>query len=457
MATASNFHLTGDEKPAPGVKSLSVESAKKASELLNINHKLWDIYIDDLGRHNHITHHVFTLYAMGATPDELQAAYDAQMPGQRHAFPPCEKTIKALHTPEGFKKYLGDYTQFTNYVMFFRGEVEKKGSQKVIAEYLFADDDRANDMMARLFTGFAHSIIHFGYGLQFDQPAMIVEALAQTAVHEGWALDLFLESEKAGHARKRANEKGDSLLELIHDTRKAVIENPLIASYRYQDNTVKYGIAQMGADVMAEVGSKWIVRPEDLKSRTAQMMDACVYYNVAAQRPPYAKKVDFYLMHSTTLAVHFETFMSHPFLTEKDRIRLLEWKGRWDLANYASRGAPELLEDEVFKHEPRIPGGWDGLIHRANRYIHYQDGGHVSKMIRAIVNGWDLCKQEDRTDFALKTEDNWLKAAHLFMDFAETAAERDDEMLFMRGAGFEEGWKIHPLREGAQNGHNSKI
>lgn len=33
------------------------------------------------------------------------------------------------------------------------------------------------------FTGFLHPIIHLGFGVEFQQPAIIAEALAQAAVH----------------------------------------------------------------------------------------------------------------------------------------------------------------------------------------------------------------------------------------------------------------------------------
>lgn len=100
MATATFFALTGKETLATSIKPLRLDSAKKASDILNENHHKYDIYINNLGHHvrntpfifsltlfkslaetstqNHILHHVPTLYALGASPDEIQRAYDAQ-------------------------------------------------------------------------------------------------------------------------------------------------------------------------------------------------------------------------------------------------------------------------------------------------------------------------------------------------------------------------------------------
>ena len=34
--------------------------------------------------------------------------------------------------------------------------------------------------------GFLHPIIHLGFGVEFKQPAIIAEALAEAAVHDNW-------------------------------------------------------------------------------------------------------------------------------------------------------------------------------------------------------------------------------------------------------------------------------
>lgn len=41
-------------------------------------------------------------------------------------------------------------------------------------------------MLVRLHAGFLHPMIHLGFGVEFQQPAIIAEALAQAAVHDNW-------------------------------------------------------------------------------------------------------------------------------------------------------------------------------------------------------------------------------------------------------------------------------
>lgn len=51
MATASNICLTGNEKLSFAITPLRLDSASKASELLNVNHVKWDTYLNDQGHH----------------------------------------------------------------------------------------------------------------------------------------------------------------------------------------------------------------------------------------------------------------------------------------------------------------------------------------------------------------------------------------------------------------------
>lgn len=42
---------------------------------------------------------------------------------------------------------------FHDYVAFFEAEMDKKGSQAVINEYLFSRDQRSDDLLVRMFAG----------------------------------------------------------------------------------------------------------------------------------------------------------------------------------------------------------------------------------------------------------------------------------------------------------------
>lgn len=121
----------------------------------------------------------------------------------------------------------------------------------------------------------------------------------------------------------------------------------------------------------------------------------------------------------------------------------MEWKGRWDLANYASWGAAPLHANELYSYVPKKPvHGWQDIIDRVDAFVHLEDIGHTAKAIRGIANGWKACEKVDRTRFGLRDEETWLKAAALCMDSFESEAP-----LWVRGAGFDQAWATVPLRK----------
>ena len=83
-----------------------------------------------------------------------------------------------------------------------------------------------------------------------------------------------------------------------------------------------------------------------------------------------------------------------------------------DLLLYVSRGAPNLLLDEVTAH--RASEGWNTLFAHSNR--HPEDDGHLSKVMRAIAHGEIICRpfeaQARERGLAI-TGDMWLKVGNM--------------------------------------------
>jgi len=58
-----------------------------------------------------------------------------------------------MRTPELFKKYLGKGKYYPEFLIFFQNEMSQKGWENVLSEFLFSGDERAEDLLARLFAG----------------------------------------------------------------------------------------------------------------------------------------------------------------------------------------------------------------------------------------------------------------------------------------------------------------
>ena len=82
---------------------------------------------------------------------------------------------------------------YSDYLKVSTLEIQSKGCLKVVSQYVFADDERANILFTRLFAEYYHPFIHLCFGLEFEQPAIVAEALAQTAIHPTFLDNFFIE------------------------------------------------------------------------------------------------------------------------------------------------------------------------------------------------------------------------------------------------------------------------
>ncbi|KAL0069224.1 hypothetical protein AAF712_003587 [Marasmius tenuissimus] len=165
----------------------SPQSTEKLRELLRINHENWHTFYDEMGRHNHISHHLLALWSMGADAEILQKGYDLHVQLQKPKGDPKEAITK-----ENFVDHLADRSYYKAYVDFFTKVVSEKGGVAALEEYLFSDEMNLQDfnenrevpeMLDHFHSGILHPLIHVGGGVEFGLPGMIVEGLAETAVN----------------------------------------------------------------------------------------------------------------------------------------------------------------------------------------------------------------------------------------------------------------------------------
>lgn len=74
--------------------------------------------------------------------------------------------------------------------------------------------------------------------------------------------------------------------------------------------------------------------------------------------------------HHVNAAPIYLTINSQPWISNETKARLLEWKIRMDLVEYASRGAPPLLPiSEIAAYQPRKPQSAPGTDPVAGKYF----------------------------------------------------------------------------------------
>jgi hypothetical protein len=149
-------------------------------------------------------------------------------------------------------------------------------------------------------------------------------------------------------------------------------------------------------------------------------------------------------MHCINSSIFFSSFLEQLWLSPANKVRLLEWKARTDLALYASRGCPKLLLDEITTYKPKhgVDAPWEDVFGRVRAL---PDDGHASKFVRALAHGEKVCKPwEGEEGFPIKG-DMWRLLGHMVIDSVEGTGTH-----WVRNTGFEDAWKDVPLREEAR-------
>ncbi|KAI9847964.1 MAG: hypothetical protein M1837_001481 [Sclerophora amabilis] len=430
MATSSKVVLTPSIRSEYAVPNLTKESAERASQLLQENHERHDLIFRDSGVHNHIVHHILTSFALGADPNTLQKHYDNNASYQRAPPAVDDQVVQDFQNPAKFLESLSTKSYCRNYLVFFEKELEEKGYEKVLKEYVFKGDERANVMFARLYSGFLHPMIHLGFGVEFGQPTIIAEALALACIHPAWQDPFLFAAEETATRDQYPSECLVRILDNIRADKKLST-----AAHWDDDNKIRDGIILRAKQEMVQYASQWRVDPEKLEEATAEMINAAIYFTAGAQRPPKQVKFDFYYMHSVNCSIFFSSFLKQPWISTANKVKLLEWKGRLDLCLYASRRSPTLLLDEITNYVPKHPqaSDWDAIIERAKVF---GDDGHACKFVRALAHAEQVCAPWEHSEkFRIKGK-MWLQLGNMAIDSVEDTGD-----TWVRSAGFDEAWE----------------
>ena len=153
MATASHIELDPASAGVYHAPDITAQAGKVGSQLLQENHDNYHMYFNPSGFHNHIAHHLLTLYALGATPEELQQAFDYNKTYQKPHFPVKDRIVEDMTDRAKFQQFLGKERYFHDYETFFKKEMDAKGWENVLNEHLFSRDDHADKLLTRMYAG----------------------------------------------------------------------------------------------------------------------------------------------------------------------------------------------------------------------------------------------------------------------------------------------------------------
>jgi hypothetical protein len=90
---------------------------------------------------------------LGASPQDIQAAYDRGHSYQRPSYPVENDVVHSIVEKGNFKDYLGKEEHYSSFLAYFQQEIDAKGVPSVLQEHLFTEDEHADDMLTRMFAG----------------------------------------------------------------------------------------------------------------------------------------------------------------------------------------------------------------------------------------------------------------------------------------------------------------
>ncbi|KAI1456592.1 hypothetical protein F4805DRAFT_431801 [Annulohypoxylon moriforme] len=427
--TSTSVQLSPSGTPGyTHAKALTEESAKRTSSLLTLNHSLYHT-VWKASFHNHIVHHLLALWALGASPDEIQHMWDFNQPYQApieryHEDGSANLKFKDLEDPTVFDQCLGNGDYYADFLRFFEGKIAEQGMQGVIKEYVLKGDERANDIFCRMYTDLVHPMIHLGCAIEFQQPSLAAEALAGACVHDNWPKVFLLPTEEG--VQLKTSVPSRSLLEILESLRG---DPDIVSGVKSSDpfNKIPDGfLKRVSGRQLVPYLSQFRVEPtpDDLQRKMAEMMFTGAYIMGAAQRPGKREAIDFVLLHSVTLSVFYPAIMAQIWLSNHDKARLIEAKARVDAVMYAGCGCPALFPERITGYVPQhVEDGWPELFQRS---IVYRDEGHAAKLIRALFSVEELT--EGVPNFPIAKKDI-IKIAHMAMDSIENVFETKDHKM----------------------------
>ncbi|KAK1492142.1 hypothetical protein CCUS01_14103 [Colletotrichum cuscutae] len=414
----------------------SDEAAKRTSELLEKDLNLHHVFLNRSGFHDHVNqmlHHILALYGTGANEVQIQKAFDLRHDLQRPVEPRHDEIVSELLTDwSSAHKYLGKDEYYPDFLAYFQRKIEADGYEQVVRETLLKRDAASNNMLLRLHGGVLHSLIQLMHGLEWKQPTIVAEGLAQTAVHGTSSLDDLLLPSEAAIEQSAQHTRMPAILDLFKEARTS---SALEGAARFQDDSkIRDGILQRAKEPMLEILRKVHVLDDELEERTAEMFHAIILVaSSAAVHPTKHVKYDFFLMHHVNSAVFYLTTLSQSWLSREDKKRLLEWKIRMDLIEYTARGRTPIDVGLITSYEPKVPA-------IGNRLQDFGDDGHGIKQARATALCHELLKSyEDKAWNQLKGDDVWRKIQHMVVDALEAPGA-----LYARSTGYEEAWVDMP-------------
>ena len=136
------------------------------------------------------------------------------------------------------------------------------------------------------------------YGVEWAQPAIVAEGLAQASVHSATLHEAIFAAERLADEAAAAAAPAAGMPSIVSLLADVAADPKLPGSARLSDgNKIRDGVLARARDEMLRIAARVKVRPDELDEKTAEMFDAAIYAaTAAAVHPGKHVKFDFFLM-----------------------------------------------------------------------------------------------------------------------------------------------------------------
>ncbi|CAE6420615.1 unnamed protein product [Rhizoctonia solani] len=355
---APNFAaaFTNPAAPTPNA-GITPESTAALRRLLIENHKRFHVFFNDRGFHNHLSHHLFAAYGIGAPPHVLQKAFDDHASYQRPAYQSPEPI-----TQENWTKHLGNEDFYNAYMSFFNSEIKVHGVPATLEKYVLGEDANWGSgnprMLDRFLSGVAHSMIHFGHSPEFGIDGMAVEGLAQTAVHDATLQPVF-DASFFSKSDKTTNDLATltASLSLSDSAANGHVHSFSILARMLADDRLKADVACKKEyplvrfeDVLKNVGgiireyaSVWTIDEDEkhIQERVEELnWFVTLLFGIGGWKKDRAFRADFFLVHLVTSNLFMPSILS--LLKPKSQVDLMRAYFANALVWFVAEGRPAL-------------------------------------------------------------------------------------------------------------------
>ncbi|KAK0451424.1 uncharacterized protein EV420DRAFT_716899 [Desarmillaria tabescens] len=426
------------------------ESTLALQSVLRDDYEKWHTFFNDKGFHNHIVHHVLAVWALGASKEIIEAVYREDSPSQR----PAIKSPGPISSAN-FNAHLGDEKYYGAYMTFFKDKIAEKGIASVLEEFVFSEfvnvdattkGNQQPAMLNRLMASLIHPMIHMGNGLEFGLPGIVIEGLAQTAVHPDNVQNLLpysaltsvtaldAQAEKATSLETPdlpSGKKGTHAFDILARVLK---DETLTIPPSGDESPIRSTIIANG-EALFRYTNQWSLHlsdPQELhrKIEELQWMNTIIYA-ISGFRPGKRFHANFFLMHLVTSAIFLPSFVT--FLSTTSQALLLRSYMTVTFAWWISCGRPSFDIPKFFEAQAVAPNGSSATV--ADENLSSTPNPWFAIIQQALFHPDDhLCKIQRALAYYATLYGTRPSGQ---VDFTETelpGAEKLDGTLFLRAA-----------------------